>query len=267
MRRIVTLLLLSLLVLPAFAKEKPQTSDVTRDESRFYSDSSKSAQTCPHVLTDEDDLFKSVQDALYQKLAKHWHEFQELHDKPFIALVDIGKDGTLITYRIAQGLPDKSSQVAFSTMLNHVFPNFKFDPLPTEYKLPRATFVLSSTGIQYYEDVAKNPDALPTVDPNQKQTAIETWLDQLNTYLKETWTPPKPKGKTNHRGELMLSVGPDGQIIKRRLITSSCDPDLDRSILEAIDGLPKSDNLKLPALPFKPELGYIRVLYVFDTKR
>jgi len=246
MKRLLCLFALLCLALPATAKD---------------------VQTCPRGLTDEDASFEAVQTNLYRNIVRHWKEFPGLHNQEFIVLLDIAKNGTLRNYKALQGLQDKQTQVVFSTMLNHVFPKFKTGPLPSAYSYDNAKLLLTSQGIRLYVDHTNNTiiKELLKQESTGDEKAITQWVDQLNTFIQETWFPPSVRKL--HRGEVMLSVAENGQILKHRIIQSTCSTPVDESILQALDNLPNSQNVKLPALPFKPALGYVQVLYTFETKR
>ncbi len=245
---------------------------VIRGANGFYSAEplKKPVEKCDQRLSDEDDALKPTYSEIYRQLAKQWYAHPDVAQQNFVVLLEIAKEGALVDYKPLRGLKDKKNQLAFSTYLHTVFPGFQTEPLPNTYIRPKARFVISSQGIHYFANHTTDTDPFKTSEIEDHTAGVSPkmvpWMTQLDTYLKDAWHPPAESKRHQRRAEIMLTVAEDGGIVKKQILTSSCSEEMDNSILLAVDNLPKSQTLKLPPLPFKPQLGFIRILYVFDSK-
>ncbi len=198
--------------------------------------------------------------SLYPKILQNWVIPANYQGEKPILGITIEPTGELREIRVLKSSGDAAMD---AEAIHAVQKSAPFGPLPTvgEERPPALEQVISYEVAQ----LKTNPRSEAEMDRLSKSLGnhIPRWIGEINKTIIARWTPPTNQTSNKQVIVVMLVDMKSGRIYKRKISVTSCDPEMDKAALAAIDA---SSPLPIPAPGFVYLADVITVEYVFNNE-
>lgn len=215
---------------------------------------------CTQLITP--DVLKAgstYKQELFEQLLPKWNFLAQYSGSKPVFSLKIAKNGEIIETRLLKSSGFSTIDTQAMNGLNQLL----LPAFPTNYPLPTMQSILSYQTLLFITDPilsAENKKLYESMDETARP-----WLDKVTKIIQtKYWRIPSGEF-SNKRIKVLVQLDPQtGQVFKRSIILTSCNPKMDESILKAIDKA--SPFPPFPMKKFPPSLPKDILTIMLDFK-